>query len=132
MKIAEVLEARGSSIREVARKMEMKPSTLQATIDRNPTISTLRKIAEAAGCQVAEFFADELAEAGFQIVPTSQQPQPAANPAPQGSQRQEGTTGPAANPGMFRCPNCGCGVVLAVTMVQPPTKQQDELPFKGE
>ena len=48
----------------------MKPSTLQTTIDRNPTISTLRKIAEAARCQLAEFFGDELAAAGFEIVKT--------------------------------------------------------------
>lgn len=61
---------------EVARRMNMKPSTLQSAIEGNPTISTLRKIAEAARCQVAEFFADELAEAGLQIVSMGIQPQP--------------------------------------------------------
>lgn len=68
MKITEVLERHGMTLREVARAIGMKPSTLQTTIDGNPTIGTLRKIAEAAKCPLAEFFADELAEAGLEIV----------------------------------------------------------------
>lgn len=68
MKITEVLERHGMTLREVARTIGMKPSTLQTTIDGNPTIGTLRKIAEAAKCPLAEFFADELAEAGLEIV----------------------------------------------------------------
>ena len=67
MKIEEILQAHGSSLRDAAKAIGMKPSTLQATIDRNPTISTLRKIAEAAHCSVAEFFSDELAEMGLMI-----------------------------------------------------------------
>lgn len=74
MKIAEVLERHGSSLKEVARAIGMKPSTLQTTIDGNPTVGTLRKIAEAARCPLAEFFEDELLEAGLRIVaaPSSQ------------------------------------------------------------
>ena len=68
MKITEVLERHGMTLREVARAIGMKPSTLQTTIDGNPTIGTLRKIAEAAKCPLAEFFADELAAAGLEIV----------------------------------------------------------------
>lgn len=67
MKIEEVLQAHGSSLRDAAKAIGMKPSTLQATIDRNPTISTLRKIAEAAQCSVAEFFGDELEAMGLMI-----------------------------------------------------------------
>lgn len=67
MKIEEVLQAHGSSLRDAAKAIGMKPSTLQATIDRNPTISTLRKIAEAAQCSVAEFFSDELEAMGLMI-----------------------------------------------------------------
>lgn len=76
MKITEVLERYGKTLREVARAIGMKPSTLQTTIDGNPTIGTLRKIAEAAKCPLAEFFADELAEAGLEIVKKADAPHP--------------------------------------------------------
>ena len=82
MKITEVLERYGMTLREVARAIGMKPSTLQTTIDGNPTIGTLRKIAEAAKCPLAEFFADELAAAGLEIVKKGAGPAP--SPAPTG------------------------------------------------
>ena len=76
MKITEVLERHGTTLREVARTIGMKPSTLQTTIGGNPTIGTLRKIAEAARCPLAEFFADELAAAGLEIVKKADAPLP--------------------------------------------------------
>lgn len=81
MKITEVLERYGKTLREVARAIGMKPSTLQTTIDGNPTIGTLRKIAEAAKCPLAEFFADELAEAGLEIVKKADAPHPLPLPS---------------------------------------------------
>ena len=130
MDILAIIQKHGESTHTLSKKMGIKQSTLMGMIKGNPTVSTLRKVSEGLGCQVAEFFSDELAEAGMQI-----------------------TTGGAAAtvtadaPGLFRCPNCGCGVVLAVTMVQPPVsapqqasaeseqqeasdEKSDELPFK--
>lgn len=74
MKIAETLERHGTTLRDVARAIGMKPSTLQSTIDGNPTIGTLRKIAEAARCPLAEFFLDEPGADGYIVIPKNQQP----------------------------------------------------------
>ena len=142
MKIAEVLERHGSSLKEVARAIGMKPSTLQTTIDGNPTVGTLRKIAEAARCPLAEFFEDELLEAGLRIVAA---PSPSAgsesssagserssagsegqSPS-EGQEREQGAEGlPFGNEekehtahrptalGMYACPYCGRGVTIEV------------------
>ena len=113
MKITEVLERHGTTLREVARTIGMKPSTLQTTIGGNPTIGTLRKIAEAARCPLAEFFADELAEAGLEIVKKGAGPAPRSanmdacpskNPAPtgvgsQGAEEQPSAGGQQASDG---------------------------------
>ena len=131
MDILAIIQKHGESTHTLSKKMGIKQSTLMGMIKGNPTVSTLRKVSEGLGCQVAEFFSDELKEAGMQIVSGS------------GGVSSE-------NPGVFRCPNCGCGVVMEVRMVQPPTvavssaqtqeqpsaessdgdKQSDELPFK--
>ena len=118
MDILSVIKKHGHSTHTLSKKMGIKQSTLMGMIKGNPTVSTLRKVSEGLGCQVAEFFSDELKEAGMQIVSGS------------------GGGMASENPGMFRCPNCGCGVVMEVRMVQPPTasseQSSDELPFKDE
>lgn len=135
MKITEVLERHGMTLREVARTIGMKPSTLLTAIGGNPTIGTLRKIAEAAKCPLAEFFADELAEAGLEIVKKADAPHPQPLPSegrgtataqtdgtqtagaewqPQdggGRQEQEAALRPA---GSIICPSCGEIIKLGV------------------
>ena len=107
MKIAEVLERHGSSLKEVARAIGMKPSTLQTTIDGNPTVGTLRKIAEAARCPLAEFFEDELLEAGLRIVAApspsagSESASSASSPSA-GSERSAGSEGQWPSEGQER------------------------------
>ena len=60
MDIKSVIQNHGFQIQDIAKKMEVKQSTLSGMLSGNPTIGTLRKIAEAAGCSVAEFFLDEI------------------------------------------------------------------------
>lgn len=114
MKITEVLEHHGMTLREVARAIGMKPSTLQTTIDGNPTIGTLRKIAEAAKCPLAEFFADELAEAGLEIVKSEERimkdEEPGGGHQPLAAGQQE----PLRPAGSIICPSCGEIIKLGV------------------
>ena len=122
--------------RDVSRQMGLKPSGLQNAIDRNLTIGTLRKIAEAINaineenkradrCYLAEFFADEL-PAGFTLASTATEeaaPQPATVSAPATSEQgQQGGEQKAADalpfgesqqepkresvPGVVVCPHC--------------------------
>lgn len=59
MKISKVIKERGFTIQQVAGAIGLQRSSLANTIGGNPTVETLRKIAEAIGCNITEFFADE-------------------------------------------------------------------------
>lgn len=74
MKINEVIERHGMQLRDVSRKMGIKPSTLQSAIDRNLTVKTLRQISEAARIPIAEFFLDELTDGERQQLIAALQP----------------------------------------------------------
>lgn len=63
MQIKEVIREHGLTISEVAERMGVTKGTLSNTIShRNMTVSKLRKIAKATGCNISEFFADEETE----------------------------------------------------------------------
>ena len=68
MDILSVIQKYGHTTHSLAKEIGVKQSTLMGMIKGNPTISTLRKLSDALTCPVAEFFADELAEAGFSLV----------------------------------------------------------------
>jgi len=62
MDIRSVIKQKGYTIEQVADKMGINRVTLMQNISRNPTISTLRRVADALGCKVSDFFQDELSE----------------------------------------------------------------------
>lgn len=88
MDIKSVIQRHGYQLQAVSGQMNVKHSTLSGMLSGNPTISTLRKIADSINamnkekglddrCYLAEFFADEL-PADFTLQSTAQ---PAAEPA---------------------------------------------------
>lgn len=61
MQISKIIREKGSTIQEVADRIGVAKGTLASMIGAsgNPTLGTLRRIADAIGCNVAEFFTDE-------------------------------------------------------------------------
>lgn len=59
MKISKTIKEHGFTIQQVADAIGLQRSSLANTIGGNPTVETLRKIAEAIGCNITEFFSDE-------------------------------------------------------------------------
>ena len=62
MRIREVIKEKGMTTQEVADQMQISLSALNQSISGNPSIKVLRRIAEVVGCQLGEFFTDELEE----------------------------------------------------------------------
>lgn len=67
MDVKAIIKERGWTIEQVAAQMKksngqrgISPITLHQTLSRNPTINTLEKIARIIGCNVGEFFKDEI------------------------------------------------------------------------
>lgn len=60
MDIKRVIKEKGFTINQVADLMGKNRVTLSQTISRNPTIETLQKIADTIGCNVGDFFRDEV------------------------------------------------------------------------
>ena len=66
MDIKSVIKAHGYTIERIANEWESKNGksitrgALSQSINNNPTIDTLQKIANVIGCMVGDFFADEL------------------------------------------------------------------------
>jgi transcriptional regulator with XRE-family HTH domain len=67
MDVKGVIKEKGWTIEKVAAEMKnrdgtrgVSPVTLHQNLSRNPTINTLQKIAYVIGCNVGEFFKDEL------------------------------------------------------------------------
>ena len=127
MDIKSVIQNHGFQIQDIAKKMEVKQSTLSGMLSGNPTIGTLRKIAEAADCSVAEFFLDELsreqvAEMFGLVVPPEPEPeaeevvvepeQPEPTPQERPEADEEHTPVGTALVGLVRCPQCGRAIRL--------------------
>ena len=62
MQIKTIIKAHGLTQADVAARMGVSRIALVQQINGNPTVGSLRKMAEAIGCKVSDFFADE--EAG--------------------------------------------------------------------
>lgn len=63
MDIKRVIKERGYTLERVANEIKPRPiskGTLSQSINNNPTIYTLQRIADVIGCSVGDFFADEL------------------------------------------------------------------------
>lgn len=123
MKINEVIERHGMQLRDVSRKMGIKPSTLQSAIDRNLTVKTLRQISEAARIPIAEFFLDELTDGERQQLIAALQPsaQPSQQPAAGTEQEQKDDALPfgqqqhtAISQQAIICPHCHSALVFKI------------------
>ena len=73
---------RGYTIERIAAEWESKngkPITrgaLSQSINKNPTVETLQKIANVIGCKVGDFFSDEINSSKTIICPHCQKPIP--------------------------------------------------------
>ena len=56
MKIKKILKSKGYTIEQVAKEMGISRVTLTNSINGNPTVATLQKIADVVGCSVGDFF----------------------------------------------------------------------------
>lgn len=61
-RISDLIKERGFTQAQVAEAIGTSPKSLPNLIapNRNVTVNTLRKIAEAIGCNITDFFADEV------------------------------------------------------------------------
>lgn len=66
MDIKSIIKEKGYTIQEVADKIGVNRVTLTLTLQGNPTYKKMKEIAEAIGCNVADFFKDEMQDLGEQ------------------------------------------------------------------
>ncbi len=57
--VKEIIKQKGYTIEDVAKKMEIKRESLSRAINGNPTLDTLKKIADALDVSVPELFAPQ-------------------------------------------------------------------------
>jgi transcriptional regulator with XRE-family HTH domain len=60
MDVKAVIKEKGWTQERVAEKMGITRVTLAQNLGRNPTINTLQRIANVIGCNVGDFFKDEV------------------------------------------------------------------------
>ena len=59
MNVQQIIKEKGWTVTKVAEEMGIKQVTLSQNLARNPTVKTLRRIANIIGCNVGDFFRDE-------------------------------------------------------------------------
>lgn len=59
MNVKKVIKEKGFTIEKVAEILGVNRVTLTRSLDNNPTVGTLRRVADAIGCKVGDFFLDE-------------------------------------------------------------------------
>lgn len=116
MDILEVIRRHGHTTYTLAKEMGIKQSSLSNILNGNPTVKTLRQMAEKIPCSIAEFFLDELPE-DFDLAAV-RKPKDDASDLPFDNQQ------PATTPGVFVCPNCGAGVSFGAFVVSKPAKEE--------
>ena len=62
MDIKGVVKEHGFTLVQVAEKLGITKGGLSQSINGNPTITTLKSIADVIGCKVGDFFRDEMEE----------------------------------------------------------------------
>lgn len=62
MDIKSIIKEKGYTIQDVADKIGVNRVTLTLTLQGNPTYKKMKEIADAIGCNVADFFRDETQE----------------------------------------------------------------------
>mgnify|MGYP002621894316 CR=1 FL=1 len=87
----------GYTTATLAKKMGVFDSTVSRLVNGNPTIAKLRELAEAIGCNVWEFFTDEIMSDGYTVTPQGgQQAGTGAAGQPTGAGAAGQTTGTGA------------------------------------
>lgn len=56
LKVKEICKAKGMKMSDLAKKMGINPVNLSASLNGNPTIGYLQKIADILGVEVADLF----------------------------------------------------------------------------
>lgn len=59
LRIKEILKEKGVSIKDLAEKLSITSATLSKSINGNPTVETLNKIADALDVSIVELFEPE-------------------------------------------------------------------------
>lgn len=59
MNIKKTIKKHGYTLQQVAEAIGVSRASISKSVHNNPTVQTLRSIAEAIGCDVADFFEDE-------------------------------------------------------------------------
>lgn len=62
MDIKGVIKEHGFTLTQVAEEMQITKGGISQIVNGSPTIKTLRTIADIVGCQVGDFFRDEISE----------------------------------------------------------------------
>ena len=60
MDIKKVIKEKGFTLEQTATKMGISRITLMQSLSGNPTVNTLQRVADAIGCRLVDFFADEI------------------------------------------------------------------------
>lgn len=60
MNVKKVIKQRGFTIKRVAERLKLHYGSLLNMLSGNMTIQTLQRIADVIGCNVGDFFADEI------------------------------------------------------------------------
>ena len=59
LRVKQIVKDKGLTMAKVAEMLEIHPVNLSSTLNGNPTLSTLTRIAEVLGVEVAELFESE-------------------------------------------------------------------------
>lgn len=59
LRVKEVIKEKGLTSIEVAERMGISQSSLSRALNNNTTVEMLQKIADAIGCDIADFFVKE-------------------------------------------------------------------------
>lgn len=117
MDILSVIRRHNHTTYTLAKEMGIKQSSLSNILNGNPTVETLRKVADKIPCSVAEFFIDELPE-GFDLAAARR------SSAADAADDQPPTEQELA-PGVFVCPHCGAGVSFNTFVVKEPAERKE-------
>ena len=108
MDILSALRRHGHTTYTLAKEMKIKQSTLSNMLNGNPTVKSLKLMAEKMHCTVAELFLDEMTEKDLEVLlelvrERDSQPKQGEQQGQNQAEKQE----PALTPDVaFICPHC--------------------------
>jgi len=69
MDVKSVIKEKGWTIEKVAGEIGISRVTLFQNLSRNPTVHTLQRVADVIGCNVGDFFRDEIETVSTGVCP---------------------------------------------------------------